>query len=102
MNRWLASGLGRLNGLLALLLIIAGLVVGIMSGVRLGPSMGFVMGLIGAVMGGVLGYSGMRLPGHSDRHERRPAPHRRKTAHLASPVSREQRDTPRQRPLGIG
>ena len=52
MNRWLASGLGRLNGLLALLLIIAGLVVGIMSGVRLGPSMGFVMGLTGAVMGG--------------------------------------------------
>lgn len=54
MNRWLASGLGRLNGLLALLLIFAGLVVGIMSGVRLGPSMGFVMGLIGAVMGGFL------------------------------------------------
>ena len=50
MNRWLASGLGRLNGLLALLLIFAGLVVGIMSGVRLGPSMGFVMGLIGGFL----------------------------------------------------
>ena len=54
MNRWLASGLGRLNGLMAFLLILAGLVVGITSGGQPGSSAGFAMGLIGAVIGGFL------------------------------------------------
>ena len=51
MNRWLASGLGRLNGLIAFLLILGGLVVGITSGGQLGSSAGFAMGLTGAVIG---------------------------------------------------
>ncbi len=56
MNRFLASGLSSLNGLLAFLLILFGLVVGgTISGVLLESSGGFAVAIVGAVLGAVAG-----------------------------------------------